>query len=266
MQTEPQIQPAALQPFTPRGVARFAHARFSRLLLAEFLAALVVAAAVIWFCGSRFSPVITQSLQQLPDTAKVEAGKLSDVESGLLANSKFLSLTIDLEAETEEGTADVQLKFHQQDFEVCSLLGCIAVIYPSDTIPLGRPISDPWWGAWKPVVIAMIGLATILSLMISWPLFALIYMFPTKLLAYFADRDLSWRAAWQMCCAAQLTAALYVAVAIVLYGLQVFDLVRLLFFYSAHFVIALVYVFSAPFFLPRMASGESVKGNPFGTK
>ena len=48
--------PIAWEPLTPRGVAAFARARLSRLLLVQFVIASLAAAAVVWFLSDGLFP------------------------------------------------------------------------------------------------------------------------------------------------------------------------------------------------------------------
>ena len=49
----------AWEPLTPRGVAAFARANFSRLLLVQFIVALLAAASVVWFLDDGCFPTIS---------------------------------------------------------------------------------------------------------------------------------------------------------------------------------------------------------------
>ena len=113
------------------------------------------------------------------------------------------------------------------------------------------------------MIFGIIGVASFVGLFLSWFIFALLYAPIAKLIAYFADRELSWSGSWKLASAAQMFAALLMTFAMVLYGLQAFDLIRFLFFFSAHFFVAWIYVGVAPFFLPRVSAKTPVAKNPF---
>jgi len=53
----------AWEPLTPRGVAAFARAKLGRLLLVQFIVALVAAASVGWFFDDGCFPTITAAIQ-----------------------------------------------------------------------------------------------------------------------------------------------------------------------------------------------------------
>ncbi len=67
----------ASEPFTPRGVAAFAHARLRRLLLAQTIVALIAAGAVVWFLDDALFPIVHQAIQNLPDAGEVRSGQLN---------------------------------------------------------------------------------------------------------------------------------------------------------------------------------------------
>lgn len=265
MDTETQAQKTAWQPLTPAGVARFAMATVGRLMVAQLAVALVVAATVIWFCAVRIGPVISLATQRLPEEAALRNGNLVGAASGLLAESRFISLGVELEGAIGIGTADLQLKFAQDGFDVCSLLGCVSLYYPQTSLGIGRSVAEPWWGAWQPVIIVMIGVKTVIFLFLSWNILALLYQWIARFGAWFGDRDLSPRGSRLLAGAGQLPAALFVAAAILLYGMQVIDLVRFLVFYALHFVIAWIYIFVAAFFVKRDGGGRSLSENPFAS-
>jgi hypothetical protein len=260
----PQNQPAtAWQPFTPRGVAAFAQAPSSRVIFLKSIAATLAALVVIWFLKTNYSPSISEAIKNLPDNALLENGILTNVSSGILTQKKFLSAIIDLEETGLTGqTADVQVEFRESYFQICSLLGCGVFNYPDGKIILGRSSAEPWWGARQPVILAICGVITAIGVWFAWVILAIIYMPVAKLIAYFADRQLSWRESWRLVSAAQMTGAFLMSLAIILYGLQVFDLIRFMFFFSAHFFVAWVYIFSAPFFLPPVSTSPPAT-NPF---
>ena len=263
--SETEIEPSsAWQPFTPKGVAAFARSPVARLMTLETVVALTAAAVMIWFCHVNYFPTIREAIQELPDTAILKNGQLTNVSSGVLIEKKFLSIAIDLEETGQHGkTADLQMQLRPNYFQICSLLGCVPFDYPKETILLGRSSVEPWWGARQPVIFGIIGVASFAGLFLSWFVLSLLYTPIVKLIAYFADRELSWSGSWKLSCAAQMFAALLMTFAIVLYGLQAFDLIRFLFFFSAHFVVAWIYVGAAPFFLPRVSEKIPVAKNPF---
>ncbi len=256
----------AWQPLTPRGVSQFAAASGWRLFVMLLVFGSIASGSVIWFAAHAWSPVIHNAIRHLPDGAALKQGRLEGVEPGILADGKFLSIIVDDSGESPSGVADVQLKFRKTLADVCSLLGCLSVNYPRDReLDLARRSSEPWWGAWEPMLLAGLGLASLLALMISWCALAGLYFAPVRLLAYFADRQLNGLGAWKLACAAQMPGALVMSSGIVLYGMQALDLIRLGFVFLIHFVVSWVYLAASPLFLPRLADAPP-RDNPFGKK
>ena len=73
----------AWEPFTPRGVAAFASAGLGRLLLVQFIVALLAAAAVVWFMDKGCFPVMGAAVQKLPATGEIRSG-----QSGLAGSAR----------------------------------------------------------------------------------------------------------------------------------------------------------------------------------
>ena len=146
----------AWQPLTFGGVAAFAQAPLSRLLLVEFLAALAAAASVVAFVGMAWAPAIQKAISQLPDGGEIRNGQLQWQGPGRLSlvETRFVALGVDL-AESGElaPVADVQCLLGPTKAKVTLLFGVFSVAYPSRwIIPLNRTDLDPWWGAWKPAI------------------------------------------------------------------------------------------------------------------
>ncbi len=252
------------QPFTFYGVATFALGSVRRVLLLQMIMALLAAIIVVWFFNAAYVPSIVEAMTKLPDDSALQNRKLTNVVSGVLAEGRFLSFVVDLEESGATGqTADLQVELRHAYFQVCSIFGCGMFVYPQENIQIGRSTAEPWWGARQPVILALCGVVTFLGVWFSWIFLALIYAPIAKAFAYFADRELTWRASWRLVSTAQIPAALLMNLAIVFYGLQAFDLIRFLFFFGAHFVVAWLYVCVAPFFLPRVSVAIPIAKNPF---
>ena len=72
--TEPPLP--AWQPLTRRGVAAFARATMRRLLLVQFLFAVLSAGCVVWFLCTAWLPVVAEAIRQLPPGAEFRSGVL----------------------------------------------------------------------------------------------------------------------------------------------------------------------------------------------
>ncbi len=239
---------AACQPLTFGGVAAFASARLGRLLLIGFLAASIFGGGLVWFLARDYCPVILQAIQKMPETARVADGKLHGIPDNLISESKLLAIAVTSESAAEIGQgADVQFQVRQKDF-------CVSSIFRQDwglqfdydpriqRSILSRSAVEPWWSAWEPVLLAGAGVGAAVAIFVSWIVLAAIYSAPAKFAAWFADRDLSWTGAGRLCFAAMVPGALVMTFAVVLYGSQAIDLVKLSFFWLAHLVLGWVYV------------------------
>ena len=256
----------AWEPLTPRGVAAFARATFSRLLLVQFIVALLAAASVVWFFDDGYCPIITRAIQNLPDAGEIRSGKLDwrGDPSQLLAEGKFLAFDADLAHSGQiNSTADLQIEFGAESVRFSSLLGYVELFYPPDRFaPFNRTELEPLWGAWAAEILFLAFLAVTLALLSSWWLLATLYFLPVWLLSFYTNRDLNFRASWKLSGAALLPGALLMAAGILLYGAGLLDLVSLGFLFAAHFVVGWIYLFVSQLFLPRIA-GAQPGGNPF---
>ena len=89
-----ETEKLAGQPFTFSGVARYAGARFGRVLGMALAFALLPAAIVGGIAGHGWWPVVTEAISALPETGRIEGGELQvkDREARLLAANQFLSV------------------------------------------------------------------------------------------------------------------------------------------------------------------------------
>jgi hypothetical protein len=256
----------AWEPFTPRGVAAFAHARLSRLLLVQVLVALIAAASVTWFLDDSICPVVKTAIQNLPATGEIRSAKLDwpGDSSKLLAEGRFLAFDVDLDHDDKiNSTADLRIEFGREEIWVFSLLGYLEIPYPPDQIiAFNRTDLEPLWGAWQSTILFLAMMGTAAGLLVSWWLLATLYFFPVWLLGYFANRDLNFRRSWRLSGAAVLPGALLMTAGILLYDFGLVDLVQFSFICVAHFFLGWLYLFVSLLFVPGIPA-ELPKGNPF---
>ena len=256
----------AWQPFTPRGVAAFAGATFSRVFLAQLLVAAVVAAALLWFISAAWVPVVTESIQHLPDTGSIRRGELDfpGESPQRLAENARLAVVIDLAGTREAGhTAELEVVFEKTRVVVRGPLGAWWQPYdPGYLINFNRPQLTPWWGAWRWAILALIALATVASLFAMWWSLALLYLPLVKVIAFFADRAVTWGGAWRLAAAGLLPGACLMAAGLVLHGFGAVDLIRFGLLYVLHVVLGFIFVITSPFFLPKLLPAVKTK-NPF---
>jgi len=260
--------PTAWEPLTPRGVAAFARARLGRLLVVQFIVAVLAASAVDCFLDMGCFPTISAAVKQLPDQGEIRANRLNwhGESPMLLAEGGFLAFDVDLEhAGQIHSPAQVQIEFGKESVRVFSLLGYREWDYPSGWIvAFNRTDLEPLWGAWKPDILAIATGAVIAGLMLSWAVLATIYFLPVWLICFFAERDLNFRQSWRLAGAALMPGALLLTAAIAFYALGALDLIQMSFALGAHLVLGWIYLFISPLFLTRASPAE--KQNPFSSK
>jgi hypothetical protein len=259
--------PFAWQPLTPRGVAAFAFATWTRLLVVQTAFALLTALAVGWFLAVAWFPTVREAIHRLPDQGVVRAGELKSPRASPepLAQSGFLSFAVNLENQPSASPmADLQLEFQRHFVEVRSLLGALLLRYPKGyEVQFNRPELAPWWGAWQPILVVMAGLAVVAGLLLLWALLAALYAPVSWLVGFFADRAVSLAGSWRLAAAALLPGALVMVVAIFAYGLEVLQLLHFLILTAFHVIIPWVYLMASPLALPPVAKGPRRGANPF---
>jgi hypothetical protein len=257
----------AWEPLTPRGVAAFARAKFSRLLLVQFIFALLAAASVVWFLDDNCFPTIRAAIQNLPDAGKISFGKLDwhDGPPEMLAEGKFLAFDVDPNhsGQIHSSTADMQIEFGKTSVRVFSLLGYMEFFYPPDRFaPFNHTELEPLWGAWSAEILFAAAAVTIICLLMSWWILASIYFPLVWILGFFANRDLNFSASWKLSGAALLPGALLMTAGILLYAFGFLNLVSFGFVFGAHFVLGWIYLFVSLLFVPRISEAPQ-KRNPF---
>ena len=259
---------SAWQPFTPRGVAAFARASWRRLLLVQFVCALVAAAAVIGFLQQSWFPVIEQAINQLPSEGEIRAQRLNwrGDSPVSLAENRFLAITVDLNhTGGVRSPAHVQFEFGHADVKILSLLGSVETRYPPAwRIAFSRAELVPWWGAWGPPILAIAAGCVLLWLMLSWALLASLYSVPAWLIGFFGNRELSLRGSWLLAGAALMPGAIFFTLAILLYNFGALDLVRLAVAAGSHIIVGWVYVVAGVISSSRQQGIAAEKKDPFG--
>jgi hypothetical protein len=261
--TEPTV---VWEPLTPRGVAAFARARLSRLLLVQFVAASLAAVAGVWFLSDGCFPTVRAAIRNLPVTGEIRAGRLDwpGHLPQLLAEGRFLAFMVDPNHSGQiHSPADVQIEFGRESVRIISLFGYTELNYPRDWIvSFNRTDLEPPWGAWEPELLAIAVLALVAGLMLTWAALAAIYLLPVRLISIFVNRDLDFRGSWKLAGAALMPGALLLTVAVVLFDFAVLDLAQFCFLFAAHFALGWIYLFLSQFFLPRIDPALP-KENPF---
>lgn len=258
----------AWQPFTFGGIAAFATAPLRRLLLVQFVVAVLTSASIVWFIAHAYGPVVSSTIDQLPESAAIDAGYITGVDAPVIVETKFLSVQLDTSEDPQfSESSDIQIELRKADGRACSLLrslfGCVEFDYPRDhAVSLARSHLGPWWGARQPLIWALTFVGGVVYMFVSWAALAVVWTFIAKLVSWFGDRQLSWFGAWKACSAALMPGALLLALAVRLYHWQVIDLIALSFFYCGHLLVGLVYVIGAPFKCPKLMVTKEAKPKP----
>ena len=256
----------AWQPLTTRGVAAFARASLSRLLLVQLIVALLAAGTVVWFLHKCWFPTMSEAIRGLPPQGEIRSGHLdwTGPSPAGLAEGRFLAITVDLDHSGEaRSPAHVQVEFGRVDVKVYYLLGNFQCAYsPRWAVAFNRTELWPWWGAWAPAILAILAGLIVGCLMVSWACLATVYWLPAWLIGFFANRHCSLGGSWRLAGAALMPGALLMCAVIVLYGWGALDLVRLAIAGAAHLLLGWVYLLVSPLCLPRLPSAAA-KDNPF---
>ncbi len=269
---EPADKPLiAWQPLTWRGVAAFAPAGVARLLLVQSIMALLAAGTVVWFVQSAWSPVVGAAIQRLPAQGALHGGTLDwpGQSPARLAENNFLALVVDLDhTGVIRSPAHLQVEFGRNDFEVISFGGWLRAPYPRGwQAAFNRTGLEPWWGAWRPAILALIALGVGAGLMLSWTFLGTVYCLPVWLAGSMANRELSLGGSWRLCGAALMPGALLVTLAILVYGLGALDLIGLVVVWASHILLGWIYVLAGALSLPRHRPAPAAsQSNPFAER
>jgi hypothetical protein len=263
-------KPRAWQPLTPRGVAAFAYATWGRLLLVQFIFALLAAGTVVWVLRTAWFPTVRQAIKNLPDQGENISGKLNwhDNSPLLLAESHFLAFDVDTNhSGALRSPAQIQVEFGQDDIRFYSLAGYRDWSYPVElNFGFNRTAVAPWWGAWEPPILWLSLGGTLAWCFLSWILLATIYFIPAWLGGYFANRELNPWQCWKLAGAALMPGALLMIAAIFFYGFGVLDLVQLAAVAGVHVIVGWVYTFLSVRAVPKLSSQSATEKNPFANK
>ena len=260
------IDNRAWQPLTPKGVAAFARDSVWRLLLCQFVFALMAAAAVAWFIDDAWTPAIREAVGNLPPEGAIRGGILQWHGSSpqVLADNHFLSLIVDLDHSGEaRSPANIQVEFGRSDVRVFSLFGYVPISYPpSWTISFNQRALLPLWGAWRPPLLWLAAVATLVGVMSIWGALTALYFWPVSVIGLFADRDLNYRASAKLAGAALMPGAVVMTAGIILYGAGILDLLQFTAVFGIHFLVGWCYAFVSPFFVSNPKAAKRKK-NPF---
>lgn len=260
--------PLAWQPLTPRGVAAFAYASFTRLFVFQFIFASLAAGMLIWLLYVTCFPVVQRSLPNLPDKGQIRGGRLewSSEPAMLLAEGRVLAFSVDLEHSGKYRVpADLMVEFGTESLRLYSLAGYAEWKYRSDAwMSFNRPELEPWWGAWRAPILWLTFLGWVVATLALWTLMAFIYAPVVWLVAFYANRQATFKNCWKLAGASMMPANVVLFIGLLLYTTAAIGLVGLLLVAGLHILAGWIYLFVAPFWLERDPS-VPVRKNPFAS-
>jgi hypothetical protein len=255
------------QPLTRRGVAAFAPASVGKLLLVQFIVALLAAGTVVWFLQTAWFSVVSEAIGRLPAQGAIGSGALDwPADSAVkLAENHFLALVVDLShAGAIRSPAHLQVEFGRNDVQIISLGGYLRIPYQRDwRLMFNRSGLEPWWGAWRPALLALAAALVIGGLLVCWSLLATLYCLPARLAGFMANRELTLSGSWRLAGAALMPGALVMMAAILAYGLGALDPIPLAAVGAGHIVLGWIYLIASLLSLPRHAAAPTRPTNPF---
>jgi hypothetical protein len=253
------------EPFTPRGVASFAGAKWTRLFIAQIILACLAAASVICLFSHSYFPTVQTAIDNLPPDGEIRFGHLDWTGSPqMLAESRSLAFVVDpYHSGQFLPSADIQIEFGQDTIRVFSLFGYVDFFYPLNyDLAFNRTDLSPQWKAWRAEILFAVALMTVISLLLTWWILATFYFLPVWLISFFTNRDLSLPGCWKLSGAALLPGALLMAAGFFLYGLGILGLFPFLFIFGAHVILGWIYLVCGVAFFTRVGTAPP-PGNPF---
>ncbi len=249
----PWRPPRAWQPFTFRGVAAFSLASATRVYLVQFVGLLLTVACLLETLELTWWPAVHTAIRNLPEAGRVHRGELDWRGEPLtvLTDSQALAILIDAADRHESGqVADVQIEIGRKEFRIRTFAGVATVEFePVWDFPLNRVELVPWWGAWKPALVALTALLAALALAASWVLLATLYMIPLRLLALLAKRHITLGGCWRLAAIALLPGALLLSLGLLAYGFFRLPILALSGLHLVHLILGWVYAIAAVFHL-----------------
>ena len=237
--------PRAWQPLTFRGVAAFAGATATRVFIVQFLVLLIAVACLLQALELTWWPAVQKAIQTLPEIGRVQHGQLDwhGEPFAVLADSPALSILVDAAGRQEPGqVADVQVEIAKTEIRVCTLVGCLPIVFePVWDFPLNRVELVPWWGAWKPAIVAGTALLLAVALGSAWWLLATLYTIPLRLLAGLVGRPITLGGCWRVAAMALMPGTLLLSLGILAYGLIRLPLLLLVGIFVLHLLLGWVY-------------------------
>lgn len=261
--------PRPWQPLTFRGVAAFSLATATRTYLVQFVVLVISVACLLQTLELTWWPAVQTAIQNLPPTGAIRRGQLEwpGEPLAILTDSQTLAILVDAAGRHESGqVADFQVEIAPKEFRFRCLQQTLVADYePVWQIPLNKPELVPWWGAWKPAIIAVTAIVAAIALFSTWFLLASLYMLPLRLLAFVGRRSITFGGCWRIAAMALMPGALLLSLALLAYGYIRLPILVLAAIFVLHLILGWVYAFFAILHLDTLAAVAAAKAaaNPF---
>jgi len=261
-------------PLTFGGVADYALALEHRAVRHLVPWALGCGLLIMFAIRSAWVPTIEEAFAHLPERAEIRRGRLfwPATNPTVLANNHALSIIVNPgESTTIDRTSDVQIEFGPTEIRCRSFLGWLYIPYPSGLEGItGRSLVLPWWGAWKPMILAGVAGLIAVGLLGSWAVVGLIYTMPASLLMGLLGKTRSFPETWRLTTVALLPASVFMVLTILAYAWERMNILVLSVMWGLHWVVGWAYVMGAilalkrrvPYQAPVQTSFEGVGGTP----
>lgn len=215
----------AWQPLTGGGVAAFARATLTRVVVFQGAFAGAGAFALVLALRLAWVPTVEDALRQLPEHgAFVKAGRLTwpGTNAILIAERPQLSLWVSPVAGMKTGQgSDIQLELLPDRLRVRGLLGFADMAYaPELDLPLTLTGGRAAWDAWRTSGAVIAGGLTAMGLVCLWWIFSTVYALPVWGVAALAGRSPGPGGAWKLAAASQLPATTLIFGFLLLYAVR----------------------------------------------
>jgi hypothetical protein len=251
-------------PFTPGGVASFAHTGWSRLFTWQLAVSIALGGSILLVLSQHWAPVMNQAIEKhMPPKTGLKEGRLiwPDDEPKVFGHNQYLCLAVNPDGTGDHGhMADVQIEL-QRDSWVCqSIFGYLEFEYPMQDWPLTRKEFVPWWGSRRPFL--LLGSAVVVGFLfwLGWLGLGFAGIWPIKTVAYYTDLESEFGKLWRMSAASLLPAGMLLAMGVLCYSTGFMKLAILLILIPLHLVFGGVYLFFSLFSLPKVTANTV---NPF---
>ncbi len=256
----------AFLPVTPRAIAAYKNLKTINFIAYWLFYAVVCSLAITFVFERCVISFVSRAITNLPQSGEVVTGRLNGWETNgisTLIESRFISIYVNSSNNDDlSDAADLQIVFAKDELRLRSLLGWLAVKYPKWLrLPLNYKQLWPIWGAYQTAIITGVFLCSVVLLLASWTILALVYSNILIFIARILKRLTGGRGgAFKIAGATLIPGALIMTMGLLSYSFVYIDLISLLIVFVCHIVIAWIYLILSVFYLPiRPAESK----NPF---